>query len=308
MNELNQSYEELDRLITNQEDLSDFFLRKHDYKSICIRAMDNNSIQLQGREIIDALNEYLPLNEWFDKDTMFKNFIDTYQKQVHTAVKYSWCMELPTVRQCFTPEEKGKFVRLGLALEDHKMAYHGTLDHDWEGKISMNTLIVELRRVNNCKIRLFDGEHLQKSYLEWMNAEILSKTSNQEQYFFMMGVFDIAVNNLRKISEIKNLVEIDFHLNKEVSFNQISKTEQDLKDSIKYIQAQLYFDVWPNHFKDEYIKFSTNEFLTISNNLLDRDKIDQLQKFAKDLIPIIEYGKLDAELSNNGIASKKIKI
>jgi hypothetical protein len=310
MNQINQSYEELDRLITNQENLSDFFLRKHDYKAICIKAMDNHSIQLQDRAIINALNEHLPLEAWFDKDTMFKAFIDTYQEQVHTAVKYRWCMELPKVRQCFTPEEKGKFVRLGMALEDHQMAYHGTLDHDWDGKITMTTLIVELRKINRTSIRVFDGEHLQKNYLEWISEEILPKTSNSEQYFFILGTFDVAVNHLRQISEMKNLVEIEFNLNKKVSFTQIAKVEQDLKDCIKHIKNQLYFDVWPDNFKDYFIKFSTDEPVSISsNNFLDRDKIDQLQEFGKDLIPIIEYAKLNAELSNsNTVEAKKLKL
>jgi hypothetical protein len=185
------------------------------------------------------------------------------------------------------------------------MSYHGTLDHDWEGEIHFNTLTVELQRIAGNRVKSFDGEHLQKKYLEWMHKEILPKTIEKDQYFFMFGALDIAISDLRQISELKSLVELDLFTQKTASKKQIYQIYNDLKDCIQYLKEQLYFDTWPENFKNEFNRFSTDAPVSI-NKFIEKK---ELEEFAEKLIPIAEYSKLNKELSqHNIVVHKKVKM
>lgn len=307
MNNINQSYEKLVNLITKKEDLSEFFSEKHDYKAICKKAMDSHTKQEEGKSIVNALHAHLPLNDWFDKDSVFHDFIKAYQEEVFPATKYSWCMIIPEIRKCFTPEEKGKFVRLGLSLGDFPIAYHGSLDNDWSGTIIRETLMCELRRVASHSVTDFNEEHLQEGYLDWVKTQLFPKVSTTDQYFFMFRAFEIAVNDLRQISEISNLAEIELNPIQDLSFEKISKVEKDLKDCIKDIKQYLHFEVWPSNFKSDFINFITRTAASAaSNQLMNKEKMEE---FAEYLVPIIQYTELNKELNtSNNVEPKKLKI
>ena len=305
MNEINQSYQELVNLIKNNQNLSDFFSKNHDYKAICKKAMDSYTKQEESKSIINALHANLPLNKWFDKNSVFNDFIETYRNEVFPATKYSWCMTIPEIRKCFSPEEKGQFVRLGLSLGDFPIAYHGTLDNDWEGKVIRETLMCELRRVASYSID-FNGEHLQEGYFDWVNTQLFPKVSQTDQYFFMFRAFEITVSNLRQISEISNLAEIELNPIKDKSSEDIFKVQKDLKSCITYIKQYLHFDIWPSNLKDDFINFITRTAASpAANQLMNTEKIEQ---FAEYLIPIIQYNELNKELGTNNVESKKLKI
>jgi hypothetical protein len=293
---MNTDYQDLINLIQNEQELSSFFAKEHDYKSILETAIEKEDIS-----IINALNQNLPLRDWFDKDAIFEAFLDTFRTLVFDANKYTWCMTIPELRKCFTPEEKGRFVRMGFALGNHEMSYHGSLDKDWEADVLDRALLVELSRISHNRVKNFDGEHLQEKYLKWMRTEILCKVSEKDQYLFLFGALDIAITDLRQIAELRSLADLDLLPGKSPSSENIYNVEKDLKDCIKYLKHELYFDLWPSSFKFEFNYFATSSLLA-NNKDIEREK---LQEFAEKLIPIAEYAKLNSELSNTNIVNNK---
>lgn len=299
---MNDPYQELSDLLDENQNLSSFFLKQHDYKKILEKAIYN-----QDESIISALNKHLPLHTWFNKDSIYNDFIESYKLEVFTASHYAWCMTMPEIRKHFTPEEKGKFVRIALAIENHKMAYHATLDHDWDAEIVNPTLNVELRRIARCSIKKFDGQHLQESYLHWIQEEIFPKISQKDQYFFLLGAFETAVQGIRQIAEIINLAKIDLNPSKKFPLEQISEVEQDLQDCVKLLKNQLCFDMWSDNIKDGFISLVTE--VDVSASSTRHFNKEYLENLAEHLIPIINYSQLHNELKNtNKILEKKLKL
>jgi hypothetical protein len=301
---MNQYYEQLADLIQNDQDLNAFFKQDIDYKAILDQAINESY-----REAITALSENLPLDTWFNKEQVTTKFQNLLENFPFHANLFTWCMTIPEVRQCFSPKEKGQFVHVGLTLKNHQMAYHATLDNDWERKLADNVIESELERLSKNSVLKFNDNHVKMEYLEWFQTEIFPKLPEKIQFVYMLGVLNISVGQLRQISEIKDLAEIGFNVEHQVSYDKICEIQKDLKTVIFHLKRELCFDHWADI---EQYRFALNNVGYIPKGAAELVNFKDLEKTADKLTTFINYKKLHNELSelpqNDVVASRKLKI
>jgi hypothetical protein len=298
-------YEELSALLQYKQDLTTFFSENRDYKSILDQAINDNH-----KRVISALSKNLPLNDWFDKEHIFNQFKKSIEDFPFSGSLYTWCMNIPEVRQCFSPKEKGQFLRIGFALGNHEMAYSATLDHDWKENLSDDIVKLELERLSKEFMANFYEGYIKLDYVNWFETEVFQQMSEKSQVVYMLGILTMSVGQLRMISENKNLAEIGFHTSvydeRDNPFEKLDKTEKELKNVINHTQTNLCFNGWPN---DLRYKFVCNNLGYIPKGAVEIIEKDYLHAFADKLTTLINYKKLSNELSvNDELKNRKLKI
>lgn len=280
---MTKSYNELNSLVKDQKDLSDFFSKSHDYKKVFLKALKE-----ENHVAIKALAENLPVKSWFDKDETYESFVRVLSTTVFNAGDYIWCMSNPEIRACFSPEEKGKFVHAGMILKKHPLAYYGTLD-GWKGKnVFEDILEIELVRLTGHNVRWLDSKHLQKSYFEWVEKEFFPYVTQERQFQFLLGSLMLMVGQVRCLSDSQSLLEMGLMEDKE-----ISQTSKDLKECVEHLKDVLQFKYWTDDFKKEFLKYMTSPVpLAVSQNIYP----DEIMEFAERIKPIVEYKKLNNSL------------
>jgi hypothetical protein len=295
------TYTELSSLMRRGKDISSLLhgnCKKNYYGKILEEA-----VKEYDNELIEALAANLPLDAWFDKDEVLKSFQDLLGGKIYDAKKYDWCMIIPQVRKCFSPEEKGHFVHVGFVVNSHEMSYHATLDHDWQRNLPDHIIDQALRYVKSFSVRSLNTHHPKVDYFKWFSNEILPKFSEKNQHLYLLSSFCITIGQLREISEQSILSDIDL-LKTDDKKEALKKMLQDLKDSIDYFKKELNFDDWTNDFKNDFIRLSTEP---IASTVSKMTELDELEPFAEKLATIVRYNQLDKQIEQKEDATNKRK-
>lgn len=311
MKDTNSIYNQIKHCIKNKSVLSQTLTNKIDVdgQDILLLALKEND-----EEVIEYLFSNTDYATWF-KASEFKQVLDSVIKSTleHSPFSlrdYRWCMQISAIEKLHTPEEKGRWLRIGLCMKDETITYYASKDGLWKQDIEPNIIFLEVDRLLNSRFKTCD-----MSYVDWFSDCLIKNCSPNTQKSLLLALLFITSSQHSELSKLKCLVDIDMF---ESGMYIDDKTKQDLTSSkilekfnegkiyIKKIQDKLLWNLWPEKEKNEFVQLLRNYSPSAhydANNL--REKCDTLIETVK---PIFLLEKFDNDLKNQTTKTKSKKI